>query len=394
MLYGQVIIVKKGVLIGLILFLVLPFSARCEELSVSAGSAVLYDPLTGSVLFEKDASVPRGIASTTKIMTAVAALEQYDPACSVTIRPEWCGIEGSSMELRPGETMQVSDLLYGLMLESGNDAATALAGLHPAGEAGFVARMNEIADGLGLENTHFDNASGLDSATHYSTALDLARLAAFAMDQPQFARIAATQSVTAAGRVMENHNRLLKDLGACGVKTGFTKSSGRCLVSAKAENGRMLIAVTLDDPNDWADHAALYRFGFGQYREYDPVGAGECGSVPLTGSLRSQVRVYCNESFSVLLQTEEYEHLRIVLSGPRFCYAPIEAGQRYGTLQVWLDGRVLFETPAYFAESIGESIAEKPDFLTRIRIFLRRLTLERTVAKNPFSCWDLFQKSS
>lgn len=393
MLYGKVIVLKKLFLIGLAILTILPLPVYAGAPEVGAQSAVLYDPLTVEILFEKNASVSRGIASTTKIMTAVAALEQYDPKQCVTIRPEWCGIEGSSMELCPGETMQISDLLYGLMLESGNDAATALAGLHPEGEAGFVARMNEIAAELGLQDTHFENASGLDGASHYSSALDLAKLTAFAMSRPDFARIVATESVVAADRPMRNHNRLLKEIGACGVKTGFTKASGRCLVSAKTENGRMLIAVTLDDPDDWADHTALYRWGFGQYRQYDPVGAGDCGSIPLAGGDRAAARIYCNESFSAFLQPEEHERLRVVLSGPRFCYAPITAGQRYGMLQVWLDGRLLFETPAYFADTCGKSAAEGPGFLDRIRIFLRRLTLERTASEDPFIRGNMLPKN-
>lgn len=393
MLYGQVIVLKKNILIGLILLFVLPSWAHAEDFAVSAQSAALYDPLTGTFLFEKNASVRRGIASTTKIMTAVAALQQYEPSQMVTILPEWCGIEGSSMELRPGEKMQVSDLLYGLLLESGNDAATALAGMHPEGAAGFVARMNEIASELGLSDTHFDNASGLDGPTHYSTARDLAKLTAFALDNLEFARIVATESVFAANRSMHNHNRLLKEIGACGVKTGFTKSCGRCLVSAKEENGRMLVAVTLNDPDDWDDHAALYERGFSQYQPCNPVGTGDCGSVPLIAADHAEARLYCNEGFSCCLQPEESARLRIVLCGPRFCYAPVKAGERYGALQVWLGGRLLFETPVYFANDCAPEPAAAPGLLEKIRMIWRKFSFERTTSKNPFICGNLFPKS-
>ena len=183
-------------------------------------STVLYDALTGDLLFSRAERQRRGIASTTKIMTALVALEQFNPEAEVEIRREWCGAEGSSMYLRPGERLTVSDLLYGLLLESGNDAAQALAGLDPDGPEAFVEKMNAKAQALSLLDTHFCNPSGLDAPEHYSSALDLARLAAAALENPDFARIVATRSITLAGRTLNNHNRLLEEIGACGVKTG------------------------------------------------------------------------------------------------------------------------------------------------------------------------------
>lgn len=317
-------------------------------------STVLYDALTGDLLFSRAERQRRGIASTTKIMTALVALEQYDPEAEVEIRQEWCGVEGSSMYLRPGERLTVSDLLYGLLLESGNDAAQALAGLDPHGPEAFVDKMNAKAQDLSLSDTHFCNPSGLDAPEHYSTALDLARLAAAALENPDFARIAATRSITLAGRTLNNHNRLLEEIGACGVKTGYTMACGRCLVSAKREQGRLLICVTLNDRQDWADHKALYAFGFAQYEAYALVGAGDCGSIPVYSAEKPSCRLYCNESFSFSLRQAERQRLQIALAGPRFCYGPVEAGQDYGSLQVLLDGKKLWETPVCFAETIAE----------------------------------------
>jgi len=357
MVYWQVIVLIKRTFI-LLLFLTICCitSAYAAEIpTVSAASAILYDPLSDTALFEKHASEIRGMASTTKIMTAIIALEQYDLTQTVTIEPKWCGIEGSSMYLKPGEQLTVSDLLYGLLLASGNDAAVALAGIYPGGEEAFVSEMNRKAEILGLKNTHFDNPSGLDGNSHYTTALELAKLTAYGLGKPIFAEIVQTQTKTVAGRVLSNHNRLLREIEACGVKTGFTKACGRCLVSAKEQNGRMLICVTLNAPDDWEDHKKLFAFGFSQYKPYDIFGAGDCGSCPLISSEKTSSRLYCNESFSIWLTNEELEQIRTVLYGPRFIYGTIYAGQQYGVIQVRLKQTVLFQTPVFFAHTSQET---------------------------------------
>ena len=356
MVYGQVIVLIKRTLLTVFLlvgFLILPVCAG-EKPPISAASAVLYDPLSGTVLYEKNADSRCGMASTTKIMTAIIALEQYDPTQTVEIQREWCGIEGSSMYLKAGERLAVSDLLYGLLLASGNDAATALAGLDHDGPEAFVEKMNRKATELGLNDTHFENPSGLDGESHHTTALELAKLTAYAMEQPDFSAIVATKSITVAGRTLNNHNRLLQEIDACGVKTGFTKACGRCLVSAKERNGRILICVTLNDPDDWKDHKALYEYGFSRYQSYDLVGAGDCGSVPLIASTKTRSRLYCNESVSFWLTEEEYADTRVALCGPRFWYGATRAGEPYGSLQIRLDREVLWETPVYFADQSEE----------------------------------------
>ncbi len=373
MVYGQVIVLIKRtlfVLYFLAAFCILPVSAGSQP-QISAASAVLYDPLSGTVLYEKEAYSRRGMASTTKIMTALVALEQYDPAQTVEIRREWCGIEGSSMYLRAGEKLSVSDLLYGLLLASGNDAATALAGLDPDGPEAFVAKMNQTAVELGLVDTCFENPSGLDGASHYTTALELAKLTAYAMEQPDFARIVATKSITVAGRMLSNHNRLLREIDACGVKTGFTKACGRCLVSAKEQNGRTLICVTLNAPNDWKDHKALFDYGFSQYHPYDLFGAGDCGCVPLVSSTKRQSRLYCNESASFWLTEKEHSNIQILLQGPRFWYGATQAGAPYGTVQIRLGREVLWENPVYFAEQ-SEEIQPEPGLWERLLTLLFR----------------------
>lgn len=373
MVYRQVIVlIKRTFYLLIFLFFLCSVPVFGQNMpQVSAASAILYDPLDGSILFAKNAEEQRGMASTTKIMTALVALEQYDLTNMVAIRPEWCGIEGSSMYLKAGETLLVSDLLYGLLLASGNDAATALAGMDPGGTEAFVSKMNAKAAELGLVNTHFQNPSGLDGESHYTTALELAKLTAYGLQNPEFAKIVSTESQTVAGRVLTNHNRLLREIGACGVKTGFTKSCGRCLASAKTQNGRMLICVTLNAANDWSDHQTLYEFGFSQYAAYDLLGAGDCGSVSLISSEKSTSRLYCNESFSMWLTPEEQEELCINLCGPRFWYGATQAGETYGSMQIRLGDQVVFETPVYFADSSAASVPE-PSFLQKWMNFLFR----------------------
>lgn len=235
--------------------------AVAEAVEVSATAAVLLDADTGQLLYEKNGDEQMLIASTTKIMTALVALEQAEPDDTVTVTREHM-TEGSSMYLKPGETVRVEELLYGLLLCSGNDAALALTecagGLEP-----FVALMNEKAAALGMTHTSFANPNGLDAEGHYSTARDMAVLAAAAMEEPTFRRICSSRAVTIGQRTMENHNRLLRQVEGCvGLKTGYTKAAGRTLVSCAERDGCRLIAVTLRAGDDWADHAALYEYGF------------------------------------------------------------------------------------------------------------------------------------
>ena len=219
--------------------------AVAEAVEVSATAAVLLDADTGQVLYEKNGDEQMLIASTTKIMTAMVVLEQAGLDDTVTVTRDHMA-EGSSMYLKPGETVRVEELLYGLLLCSGNDAALAL-----------------TACAGGPERTSFANPNGLDAEGHYSTARDMAVLAAAAMEEPTFRRICSSRSVTIGQRTMENHNRLLRQVEGCiGLKTGYTKAAGRTLVSCAERCGCRLIAVTLRDSDDWADHAALYEYGF------------------------------------------------------------------------------------------------------------------------------------
>lgn len=235
-------------------------------MDVSATAAVLMDADNGEVLFEKNADRKMLIASTTKIMTALVVLDHGGLQHLVTVKQSHM-VEGSSMYLKPGEQVTVEELLYGLLLCSGNDAALVLAD-YCGGVTEFVTKMNEKAQQLGMVNSSFANPNGLDDEAHYSTARDMAILASYAAKNEAFMRICSTKSVTINGRTMQNHNRLLREVDGCiGMKTGFTKAAGRTLVSCVQRDGHRLVAVTLQDGNDWADHAALYDYGFAQLTE-------------------------------------------------------------------------------------------------------------------------------
>ena len=248
-------------------------TAVTEAVEVSAAAAVLMDADSGRLLYEKNGEKRMLIASTTKLMTALVALEQGGLQQEITVTGGHMA-EGSSMYLRPGEKLTLETLLYGLLLCSGNDAALAVTECM-GGAVPFVARMNEKAAELGMENTHFANPNGLDDEAHYSTAEDMAKLAAAAMDDPVLRRVASTRTARIGGRTLTNHNKLLSRVEGCvGLKTGYTRAAGRTLVSCAERDGVRLVAVTLQDGDDWNDHASLYEQGF---RVLRPVKAVERG---------------------------------------------------------------------------------------------------------------------
>ena len=248
----------------LILLSVLP----CQAMAVgtSATSSILMDVDSGRVLYEHNADKQMLIASTTKILTALVAIREGDLDDVVKVSREAAMTEGSSMYLKEGEELTLETLLYGLLLCSGNDAAVAIADHVGGSQEGFVRMMNETAQELGMEHSSFANPNGLDHEDHYSTARDMARLACAAVNNETLVRIASTKTVTIGGRTMTNHNKLLSmEDGCIGLKTGYTRAAGRTLVSCAQRNGQRLVAVTLQDGNDWADHQSLYDYGFSAY---------------------------------------------------------------------------------------------------------------------------------
>lgn len=326
----------------------------CKVQAVSAQEAILLDATTGRVLYEKNADRRALIASTTKIMTALIVCEQCNVLDRMRIPKEAVGIEGSSMYLQEGEVLTLQELLYGLMLQSGNDAAVALAIYCGGTVEGFAQLMNDKAHRLGMSNTHFANPNGLDSPGHYSTARDMAVLAAYAMDNPIFAQTVSTKTVTVGNRTLRNHNKLLWRVeGADGVKTGFTKAAGRILVSSATRQGRRLVAVTMDDRNDWEDHERLLNDGFSQYTLRQLVRKGDClGSVEVAGGVSAEVAIYAAEDFFYAMgPDEEWE---IVLQGTGFVYAPVVCGENGGNAYVCIGEKTVGKISTYYGETVEQ----------------------------------------
>ncbi|MCR5352677.1 MAG: D-alanyl-D-alanine carboxypeptidase [Clostridiales bacterium] len=240
--------------------------------SVSARSAILTELQSGAVLYEKNADERLPMASTTKIMTSKIILSRMSLSDVVSVPKEAALIEGSSIYLKEGEKISVKDLLYGLLLESGNDAAYTLAHACAGSEGEFVKLMNEEAEKLKLYNTHFANPHGLSAENHYTTARDLASLTKAAMENGIFREIVSTKTYVSTSsdgvkRYFSNHNKLLKsESDIIGVKTGYTKAAGRCLVTAMSRSGSEYAAVTLDDRDDWRDHKNLFSYAFENFR--------------------------------------------------------------------------------------------------------------------------------
>ena len=304
----------------------IPVSA---ETTVSAKSAILIDACDGTALFEKNADEPLPMASTTKIMTALVVLEHADVTQTVSVPAKAVGTEGTSAYLYQGEKITVRDLLFALLLQSANDAACALA-LYTSGNLeDFAALMNQKARSLGMVNTAFKNPHGLPAEGHYSTARDMAILMKAALQNPDFLAISGAANHTTksleGGTVhyFRNHNRLLSDYDKCiAGKTGYTKSAGRCLVTAAEENTARLICVTLSAPDDWNDHKALYEAHFPQYTTLVLYETGELFyDLPVVGSVDKSIRVENLSTVSSTLRTKD--GISISYELPHFTHAPI-----------------------------------------------------------------------
>lgn len=324
---------------------------------VSARSAVLYCVNNDMVLFDHNDQEKLAMASTTKIMTALLTLEAAAKEDRlITVTAEAAAVEGSSMELEAGDQLRLSDLAAGMLTVSGNDAAAMAAIALDGSEAAFADRMNQRAAELGMTNTHFVTASGLDDPQHYSTALDMAKLGAAAIGNPAFRTLCSAPSVQIELQrpkkkvTLRNHNRLLRQYADCiGVKTGFTKKAGRCLVTAAERNGVLLVAVTLNDPNDWEDHTRLLDYGF---RCVQPIPElPETWTIPVVGGATDAVSVSMPEqNLPLVCDRDRAVTTRVFL--PKFLYAPVTADVPVGRVRLEADGVLLQELPLLTAAPV------------------------------------------
>ena len=323
--------------------------------ALSAEKAILADAATGRILYEKNADSRSLIASTTKIMTALVVCEQCNVLDRMRIPKEAVGIEGSSMYLKEGEVLTVQELLYGLMLHSGNDAAVALAIYCGGTVEGFAEMMNDKARQIGMQNSHFENPNGLDAPGHYSTARDLAMLAAYAMQNPIFSKTVSTKNITIGQRYLHNHNKLLWQVeGADGVKTGYTRAAGRILVSSALRDGRRLVAVTINAPDDWHDHAMLLEQGFSGFAHRNILQEGQIiGSLEIAGGDCGHVQLLAAEDFDYALAPDE--KVSLLIPGTGFVYAPVTAGADAGFVHVCVDGKSVGKVPLIYGATIEQT---------------------------------------
>lgn len=348
----MVLLLRKftGIVLSLALIFAVKIPARAE-LAVSAKAAILMHADSGRVLYEKNADEHMLIASTTKIMTAIVVLEHCELDDLVEVDSRSAGIEGSSMYLKAGESYTVEDLLYGLLLVSGNDAASALA-LHVADSMEeFAELMNAKAAELGMTESSFKNAHGLDEEGHYSTARDMAKLAAYCMGNEDFARIAGTVSHTVGEQTLVNHNRLLREYDGClGLKTGYTMAAGRTLVTCAERDGARYVCVTLNDPDDWDDHKALYDWAFANYSFAEVIPAGLSYEVPLISGAEMTAPAETEGAAYALIQNGESYDMELEL--PAFAFAPISEGDRAGRAVACSDGQEIASVRIVYSEDV------------------------------------------
>lgn len=333
---------------------------RVQALEVSASGAVLMCAETGEVLFSVNSEKRLSMASTTKIMTALIALEAEMPSLEITVTPEMAEVEGTSMGLMAGDSVSLEELVYGMLLQSGNDAANTAAIVLGGSVEKFSELMNRRAAEIGMKNTHFVTPSGLDDDEHYSTAYDMALLACECLRDPRFVKIASSKTARLSygsppyDRTLTNHNRLLWSLDDCvGIKTGFTKKSGRCLVSAVRRGGITLVAVTLNAPDDWNDHRAMYEYGFSVIsaspRSIESFSLPVCGGVKRNAEIRAAYDPVFPDNADI----------RRTVYLPRFEYAPIKKGEVFGSVSYFANGRMIASVPLAASEDVTVSATER-----------------------------------
>lgn len=328
------------------------------------------DARTNKVLYAKTAHEKLPMASTTKIMTAILAIESGNLDALVTIPKEAYGVEGSSMYLRLGEQISLRDLIYGLMLVSGNDAAVAIA-IHVGGSlAGFAALMNAKAEVLGAHNTHFVTPNGLHDQEHYTTAYDLARIASYAMQNETFREIVGTTYYrTTTGeitRTVKNKNKILWEYeGGNGIKTGYTTAAGKCLVFSAERDGILLVGVVLNCPDMFPAAKRLLDYGFETYKPETIVAAGDqIARIRVSGGKKNALALAAKEDIIILVKDGDSTTVRTVVKLAEQAQAPVAQGDGLGTLEVWEDGHILAQTELVAAEAV-ESAAFS-DYLERL----------------------------
>ena len=369
-------IITANVIFSLILSFLVPCQSLAQTVNLTAECAILMEMSQGRVLYSKNEHAILYSASTTKMLTALVVIENCDLSQTVTVPAEAQGVEGSSIYLKKGEKLTILELLYGLMLRSGNDAATALA-IHCGGTvSGFAEMMNQKASSLGCTSSHFVNPSGLPSAEHYTTAYDLALIAREAMQNDIFAKIVSTKKITIPwngfehDRVLINENKMLYNYdGANGIKTGYTIAAGRCLVSSAERNGMTLIAVVLGCRPMYEECSAMLDHGFENYKftkilsQYD-----YSGSFSVTNGFANMLEYEAKEELYYPLSQNDTVKTDKQMYSTEYS-APVNIGDEVGILTVFINGNKIKNIPLVAARGTNKNtLIER--LKTLLRIFL------------------------
>lgn len=359
-------------------FFVMGFTvtATATEVNISARCAVVMISDTSQVVFEKNSVEKRGIASTTKIMSSIVALESGKSHCTTVVKSEDIAVEGTSSGLREGDEVSLLALVRAMLLSSGNDAANVTATLVAGGKEPFAELMNDKARSIGMMSTHFVNSSGLTEEGHYSTAYDMALLGSYAIKNPAFSSICRMKSCSISygergSTTLYNHNKFLDMYdGAYGIKTGFTKASGRCLVTAAQRNGVTLVCVTLDAPDDWRDHEKLMDYSFEKIQTHRVNISAP--SVVVTGSDKALVSTTVSREILVPY-IGDIPQISTAIYIPHFVYAGVSCGDIVGSVVVFGNGREIYRVPLISKEDADiKQITEKDKPIEKIKEFLRK----------------------
>lgn len=340
------------------------------DLEVNAEAAVVMDADSGRLLYAQNPDKRLANASTTKIMTALLTLEQPDQDRYFTVDSDAIQVEGTTMGLQPGDSVTLHQLAAGMLLPSGNDAANAAAVEIAGSQEAFVRLMNQRAAELGLENTQYRNPSGLDAEGHYSSARDLATLAAYALENEDFADIVSKEEIRMAfgnppyNRSIYTTNKLLERYPyAIGVKTGYTDDAGLCLVTAAEKDGTRLIIVTLNGKDDVNTHMRLYEHFFPLLARVDLSGFTEGLSVPVTGGVRDSVEAVPAAEPEAALLEREYDELTREIQLPQFVYAPVQAGQVLGEIRLRSGDKVVWQSALVAGSDVPALTRERQGIL-------------------------------
>ncbi len=344
------------------LFTMLSVNSVAAEPTVSAVSACLMIANTGEVIYEKNAHTQRGMASTTKIMTSLVALENCDLYRTIRAKKEDVTVEGTSIGLKAGDKINLLTLVKGMLLESGNDAANVTATLVAGDREKFTLLMNRKSKDLGMVNTSFKNPSGLTQEGHFSTAYDMAVLASFALQNEQFRKISQMKSCRVSygtpiyQRTFKNHNRFLDMYeGAIGIKTGYTKASGRCLVTATQRNGVTLVCVTLNASDDWNDHKKLSDYGFSVIKQKTaPIDLSRL-TVNVVNSSKEKIDLSLVSELKIPYFREFPEYKAEYCISP-FYYAGIVKGDYMGWVEIKAENGIVIDKACLISDENAENI--------------------------------------